>query len=151
MSDVWIFTIILSSTAIVITISKLLYDINKSKQENKDIWNRTDVVCKKLKEILNDVDLSEDSEEPYEVDLSLQSYFEESRGEIIDLIKDLRALRTGVLHKTDKRAVAFGNVLEWTIKEFYRADYEEEERIRIWTKNMPEFHSRITELFNMKQ
>lgn len=137
----------LSITTFTLTISMLIYNYTKNKRIKDNTLKQTREVCKYLKTTLNDVDLSDESEERYEVDLSLQTYFQEKRGDIQHLIEKLREIKTFWL-KEDKQANEFGDVLAWTIKEFYLYDCEEEERIRIWTKNIDEFHTKMTKALN---
>ena len=136
-------------TAFSITVGKLFYDYRRYKGSKEDALDETHEICRDLKAILNDVNLSDGSEERYEVDLSLRSYFGDNRQKIQRVAEKLREARTGFFSRRDKKMNAFGEFLEWTVNEFYRYDYEEEERIRIWSQNVPEFHSKMTKTLAM--
>ena len=139
----------LAATAFSITVGKLFYDYRRYKSGKEDALDETHEICRDLKAILNDVNLSDGSEERYEVDLSLRSYFGDNRQKIQRVAEKLREARTGFFSRRDKKMNAFGEFLEWTVNEFYRYDYEEEERIRIWSQNVPEFHSKMTKTLAM--
>ena len=123
--------------------------VGRSGVDNGDALDETHEICRDLKAMLNDVNLSDGSEERYEVDLSLRSYFGDNRQKIQRVAEKLREVRTGFLSRKDKKMNAFGEFLEWTVNEFYRYDYDEEERIRIWSQNVPEFHSKMTKTLAM--
>ena len=141
----------LGAAALAAATGKIFYDRWRSGVNNGDVLDETHDICRDLKAILNDVNLSDGSEERYEVDLSLRSYFGNNRQKIQRVAEKLRGARTGVLHKRDEKMNAFGEFLEWTVNEFYRYDYEEEERIRIWSQNVPEFHSKMTKTLEMRR
>ena len=141
----------LGVAALGVAVGKIFYDRWRSGVNNGDVLDETRDICQDLKAILNDVNLSDGSEERYEVDLSLRSYFGDNRQKIQRVAEKLREARTGVLHKRDKKMNAFGEFLEWTVNEFYRYDYDEEERIRIWSQNVPEFHSKMTKTLEMRR
>ena len=141
---------ILSITAFTITIANLIYIHQKRTQIRKDVIKDINMICMDLKTILNDVELGSDPnnaydpEEAYEVDASLMSYFDDNMAKIQQLIIRLQDVRTGFLSKKDEKLSEFGDLLSWTINVFYRRQYEEDERIRIWSKNIPEFHKKMT-------
>ena len=143
--------IALGVAALAAATGKIFYDRWRSGLDNGDVLGETHEICRDLKAMLNDVNLSDGSEERYEVDLSLRSYFGDNRQKIQRVAEKLRGARTGVLHKRDEKMNAFGEFLEWTVNEFYRYDYEEEERIRIWSQNIPEFHSKMTKTLAMRR
>lgn len=143
MIELWIFAsigIVLS----LITFSYMIHNIIKHKNEDDELAKQSNTICKDLKAILNDVKLYDDSEERYEIDLSLKSYFNDNRTQIQTLVNNLRVARSGFLSKKNKKLNEFGDLLHWTIYDFYRFDYEEDERIRIWSKNIQKFHSKMT-------
>ena len=41
-----------------------------------------------------------------------------------------------------------GEMFEWLIRDFYDSTSDEEERIRIWSQNIPSFHSKYLHSFN---
>ena len=143
---------ILSIAAFTITITNLIYIHQKRTQIRKDVIKETNMICMALKTILNDVELGNDPknaydpEEAYEVDASLMSYFDNNMEKIQQLIIRLQDVRTGFLSKKDEKLGEFGDLLIWTINVFYRRQYEEDARIRIWSKNIPEFHKKMTKI-----
>ena len=138
----------LSIIAFSITVIKLVYDSQKNKQVKKDLMEETNIICKDIKAILNDVDMDDDSEEIYEVDASLRSYFEDKGQQIQQVIIKLQDVRIGFFAKKDKKMIEWSTLLSWITNDLYRYNYDESERIRILSKNIPEFHTKMTKILS---
>ena len=138
----------LSIFAFSITVIKLVYDSQKNKQIKKDLIEETNIICKEIKAILNDVNMNIDDEEIYEVDASLRSYFEDKRQQINQVIIRLQDVRIGFLSKKDKKMTEWGTFLDWILNELYHYDEDENERIRLLLKSIPEFHAKITKILS---
>ncbi len=134
--------------AFSITVIKLVYDSQKNKQIKKDLIEETNIICKEIKAILNDVNMNIDDEEIYEVDASLRSYFEDKRQQINQVIIRLQDVRIGFLSKKDKKMTEWGTFLDWILNELYHYDEDENERIRLLLKSIPEFHAKITKILS---
>ncbi len=137
-----------SAISITITFAVRKYDSHKNTQMRHGILKEAKTICEDLKAILNDVVPSGDLEEYYDIDSSLHAYFHENQKKIKQLMYELENVKNWHRTKEGKQAKAFVDMLEWITGKFYRYDCDEEERIRIWTKNVQEFHSRMTKILN---
>ena len=115
-----------------------------AKDAQRQLRKDAEDVLKNIDRIINDTNTYSD-EEVYEVDLSLKSYFDENRVKIQDLANKLQARQPALSFK-DRTLPELGKLLEWVIRDFYHADQDEEERIRIWSQNVPNYHQRKNDI-----
>jgi len=133
----------LSITAIIIPIVFKLYNVKKTRDIMK---HDAEMLCRDLKRILTDFD-KDNEEELYEIDLSLTSYFKDNSLRIQELSIKLTQEQPWYYPKNNDLLI-IGRMLEWMIRDFYNIVSEEEERIRIWSQNVPSFHSKYSDSFH---
>ncbi len=144
--------LLISITALVVTIVIAigqiylkLYSIRKTQNEMKE---DALMFCRDLKRILTDFD-KDNEEERYEVDLSLKSYFNDNTVKIRSLSERLSEHQSWYSKKPELKITS--ELLEWIIEDFYDNYSDEEERIRIWSQNIPAFHHKYLKSFPEKK
>ena len=137
----------LSISAFAITVLSQIRGLVHIRRKRKEMLEDACRIFGDLEVILNDVN-SNDSEELYEVDLSLKSYFDDNEVKMQDLANRLHE-RQPWLYPKDQILPKIGDLLEWLIRDFYYMRQEEEERIRIWSRNIPEFHEKKSGIFQV--
>ena len=135
-----VFSVCVSALAVGNMVRASINAISAQRQLRDEAEN----VLKDIDRIINDTNVYSE-EEVYEVDLSLKSYFDENRVKIQDLANRLQKRQPALSHK-DRSLPKLGALLEWVIRDFYHVDQEEEERIRIWSQNVPNYHQRKNDI-----
>ena len=137
----------LSISAFTITILSQIRGLAHIRRKRKEMLEDSRIIFGDLEVILNDVN-SNDNEELYEVDLSLKSYFDDNEVKMQDLANRLHE-RQPWLYPKDQTLPKIGDLLEWLIRDFYYMRQEEEERIRIWSRNIQAFHEKKSGIFQV--
>ena len=120
---------------------------NKTKaRKGQNLIRSAKLLCYDLKRILNDFD-ENNEEEHYEIELSLHSYFKDNKRHLQKLADELLAVKPWYYSK-DEILPKIGFMIKWLQEEFYNEDEEEDERIRVWSKNINIFNSKYDTLFN---
>lgn len=133
----------LSILAIILSVFiPMLVIILQTTYRISELKKKITCLCKNLKSILDDVNPNNE-EELYDIDSLLQTYFQENSVEIQRLINEIndRPLYLNVKRIDFKKTTDF---LKWLF-EFYAIGQQEEERIRIWSQNIDNFHTRLNE------
>lgn len=115
-----------------------------AKYAQRQLRKDAEDVLRDIDRIINDTNAYSD-EEIYEVDLSLKSYFDENRVKIQELANRLQARQPALSFK-DPSLPKLGKLLEWVLRDFYHINQEEEERIRIWSQNIQNYHQRKNDI-----
>ena len=139
---------ILAVIAFGMTVFHFTKDIFDQRRRNESLRNDAIILCNDLKSILTGIN-DDDDEEVYEIDLSLETYFDNNAIRIQDIITESRKPQK-LFTRKDKKLVALVKLLEWLMNEFHSKVSDEEERIRIWSKNIPEFHAKLSNSLNNK-
>ena len=132
--------------AIGIPLSLHVATVYKNKH---DMIRDAKIFCGDIHTILVDFNADNEDEE-YDVDSSLRSYFNNKNTKLQNLADDLRK-RNSYFGRTDQTLYSVGELLEWLIRDFYVLNYEEDERIRIWSQNRQHFFEQYYGIFNMKK
>ena len=138
-------SIIALVTMFVITITQLILKVYSIKKSRDMMLDEAEMLCRDLKRILTDCDKNNE-EELYEIDLSLTSYFKDNSLKLESLAD--RLSKSQVWYYKNPILEQIGELLEWLLRDFYDGVSEEEERIRVWSQNIPKFHSKYLKSFS---
>lgn len=128
---------IVAIVALLLSLFAVVAQIIKSHTSREQMRNDVNDLLKELDLILNGIEL-DDKDMLYDVDMSLRGYFEKHGPKIKGLAEQLHNSRT-LLYRKNKSYRLHGEFLEWLITKFYESDQEEEERIRVWSNNIPRY------------
>ena len=130
----------LSVSAFTIMVLSQVHGFVDTRRRKRQMLEDSSGVFGDLDAIIGDVS-SNGGEELYEVDLSLKSYFDDNEVRMQDLANRLHEGLPWPYPK-DQTLSMSGDLLEWLMCDFYRSRREEEERIRIWSRNIRKFHEK---------
>ena len=139
---------LLSTIVLIIVIVQTGFSRYKIKKTQDMLAADAEMLCRDLEAILTDFD-KDNQEELYEIDLSLRSYFNDNSLTLRDLANKL-TVRQVWWGSKNEQLIVIGEMLEWLIKDFYDGISDEEERIRVWSQNVPDFHSKYSKSFHSK-
>lgn len=130
---------------VVISVVQIIFKIYNIKKIRDEMLDESEILCRDLKRILTDYD-QDDEEERYEIDLSLISYFKDNSLKLESLARRLTEHQAWYYRNPHLKQI--GELLYWVINEFYDSTSDEEERIRIWSQNIPYFNSKYSDSFH---
>ena len=128
---------IVAIVALGVSLAVVAAQIIKIQTNRKQMRNDVNDLLKEMDLILNDIDL-DDKDALYDIDMSLRGYYEKHGSKIEGLVDQLHKSRT-LFYRKDKSSRSHGEFLEWLMTKFYESNQEEEERIRVWSKNIPRY------------
>lgn len=135
--------------ALLVLVWSLVFKIHHIKSERKKLHQESKHILYELKTILQDA-YTDDEELLYEIDLSLGRYYGKNSACLISLHSRIQD-RGNPWYYRDKKKLTLDDIADlllWVAKDIYYPDYEEEERIRIWSQNVPEFFRRYSDCFD---
>ena len=145
-NSVILISLILSIFASIIVIFQLINSLLKIRAERKYFYDESKNLTYRLKSILQDCNV-DNSEELYEFDLSLSSYFNDWNNDLLSLSNSIKSHSQPWYYPKDKNLDNVSNLLIWISIEFYHPNDEEDERIRIWSQNISDFNKKYFECF----
>ena len=132
--------LVISVIALGLTVAVSIKEVVNLRDSRQKLRDDALEVLKELDHIINDANIHED-EGVYETDLSLKSYFQRNQVKIQTLANGLQERQTP-LYPKDKTLPQLGELFEWMLRDFYCIHREEEERIRVWSQNIPDYYKR---------